>query len=587
MSFSTGYPQPVENSHGKEKMAVITPQTDVYLLKVPLEINDINQLTFSNANAQFIYFNSLPKLSVDNFTYQRKDGVIRFGAPYDDLITYNYVMYRNEGYSNKWFYAYITNMEYMNNNTTDISIKTDVWQTWQFDLTYKPVLIDREHANTDVAGDNTLPEGLELGEMVANGTVTQFGDASNYCTIIEVSQIDNEGDSQTLSYEWEGETTYNITPILNDIPRGTTPLIVGTSTATASLPEVRKAYDIAGLADSIVNVYMLPTSLISTTHNISLYANSGNTSYSVFHVGIPEFKTGVFTLATTSFTKPTTVDGFTPKNKKVLSYPYCYFNISNNAGTSLPYHYEDFSSTVQFKTEGTFGVSGSTKTIPLNYKRIPDTQNALDFSVTGAKFPICSWKSDSYTNWLTQNAVNMETQWKTTILGGLLGVGTGAYHGYTAGKEANLSVGKLTTAGALTGGISLAGDMISLAREQHMAKTQANMVPDQVHGNLGAGDFVWAKYRSPFTYMPMSIKAEYARCIDEFFSQYGYKCNRVKVPNITGRRNWNYVKTVGCYIQADIPQDDLQEIKVMFDKGVTFWHNPSTFGDYSQNNDII
>ena len=52
-------------------------------------------------------------------------------------------------------------------------------------------------------------------------------------------------------------------------------------------------------------------------------------------------------------------------------------------------------------------------------------------------------------------------------------------------------------------------------------------------------------------------------------------------------RNWNFVKTIGCYIEADIPQDDLQEIKSMFDKGVTFWHNPATFADYSQNNDIL
>ena len=85
----------------------------------------------------------------------------------------------------------------------------------------------------------------------------------------------------------------------------------------------------------------------------------------------------------------------------------------------------------------------------------------------------------------------------------------------------------------------------------------------------------------------MSIKAEYARCIDEFFSQFGYKCNRVKVPNITGRRNWNYVKTVGCYIDGDIPQADMEELKNMFDRGITFWHNPATFADYSQNNDII
>jgi hypothetical protein len=59
------------------------------------------------------------------------------------------------------------------------------------------------------------------------------------------------------------------------------------------------------------------------------------------------------------------------------------------------------------------------------------------------------------------------------------------------------------------------------------------------------------------------------------------------MPNVIGRRNWNYVETIGCYIDGDVPQGDMQEIKDMFNKGVTFWHNPSTFADYSQNNDII
>ena len=85
----------------------------------------------------------------------------------------------------------------------------------------------------------------------------------------------------------------------------------------------------------------------------------------------------------------------------------------------------------------------------------------------------------------------------------------------------------------------------------------------------------------------MSIKAKQAEILDEYFDQFGYKCNRVKIPNINGRRNWNFVKTIGCYIEANIPQDDLQEIKAMFDKGITFWHNPATFADYTQSNDIV
>jgi hypothetical protein len=68
---------------------------------------------------------------------------------------------------------------------------------------------------------------------------------------------------------------------------------------------------------------------------------------------------------------------------------------------------------------------------------------------------------------------------------------------------------------------------------------------------------------------------------------FGYKVNRMKVPNITGRQNWNFVRTTGCNVIATIPQNDLQAIKTMFDDGVTLWHNPATFQDYSQNNNIV
>ena len=81
---------------------------------------------------------------------------------------------------------------------TTITIKTDVWQTWCFDLNFKPVLIDREHANTDTAGDNLLPEGLELGDYVTNGNVVNFAGVggismNDYRTVVEVSQIEISG----------------------------------------------------------------------------------------------------------------------------------------------------------------------------------------------------------------------------------------------------------------------------------------------------------------------------------------------------------------------------------------------------------
>lgn len=560
-------------------MAVITPQTDVYLLKCPLEISDINQLTFANATAQYNYFNSLPKVAVDNFTYQRKDNTIRYGANFDSLIEYNYVMYRNDAYSSKWFYAYITGMEYLNDHVTAISIKTDPFQTWQFNLSYKPCLIDREHTNNDAVGANTLPEGLELGEMICNGIVENFGSGTNRCVVVEVSMIENEGDGQTLSYSW-ASGAHNAQPRVNGIDRGTIPLIVGMEDGWQNTPSyVTNFYDKAGLSDAIVNVYMIPKSLVGSYNRLTLTLRKGSNTTSIDQLVIPESTSNTTLMSTNTFSRPTSIRGFVPKNNKLFTYPYNYFNLSNNAGTCQPFRYEDFQGNITFKVEGTFGISGNTKAIPQNYKYVDSTENALDYSVTGPKYPVCSWKSDSYTNWLTQNSINMTHQWNQTLIqGGWTALSAGVAAG---GATANPLIGLGTTAALY------AGDLIGTALQQHREKSQANLSADQVNGNASAGDFVWSKYRSPFTYMPMSIKPEVARCIDEFFSQFGYKCNRVKVPNITGRRNWNYVKTVGCYIAGNVPQEDMAEIKAMFDKGITLWHNPATFADYSQNNDII
>lgn len=517
---------------------------------------------------------------MDNFTYQRKDDTIRYGANFDSLLEYNYVMYRNDAYSSKWFYAYITGMEYLNDNVTAISIKTDPFQTWQFSLTYKPCLIDREHTNNDAVGANTLPEGLELGEMVCNGTVDNFGvnitGVGDWVIVVDVSMVENPGDNQTLSCSDTPNGQY-----VNSTPSGLYHLLLGVNqSVVVSAREIINLYDEAGLSDAIQNVYILPRDLIGDVSAVTLSTmGSAPQPYSSKGVYMPNDSTGVTNLGTFSHERPTSIRGYVPKNNKLFVYPYNYINVSNNAGTTIPYHYEDFAGNVSFKVEGVLTPSGSIKATPVSYKYITGNENAYDYGISGAKYPICAWTTDSYTNWLTQNSINMEHQWNQSIYAG----------GWEAVK--NTAAATLATGNPLIGAAAglggYAADLIGTALEQHRAKSQANLIPDQARGNANAGDIVWSKLNSQYTFIPMSIKPEVAYCIDEFFSQFGYKCNRVKVPNITGRRNWNYVKTVGCYIAGNIPQDDMAEIKAMFDKGITLWHNPATFADYSQNNDII
>ena len=68
---------------------------------------------------------------------------------------------------------------------------------------------------------------------------------------------------------------------------------------------------------------------------------------------------------------------------------------------------------------------------------------------------------------------------------------------------------------------------------------------------------------------------------------FGYKVNKLKVPNITGRENWNYVKTIDCNFDGNIPQAHLNIIKAMFNSGVTLWHNPNAMYNYNLSNNII
>lgn len=187
----------------------IQPKTNVFLLKCPLLIDNKNQLNFASKEAQHNYFSSLPKLEIDNVSFQRKDSVIRYSAHIDTLLQYNYCMYQNENYGDKWFYAYISNMTYMNDNRTDIQITTDCFQTWQFDLTYKASFIEREHVNNDTIGLHTIDENLNIGEITCENETL---DTSNlqYWVAVESDWIPEGNDiGSNNGKQFSGITVYN------------------------------------------------------------------------------------------------------------------------------------------------------------------------------------------------------------------------------------------------------------------------------------------------------------------------------------------------------------------------------------------
>lgn len=543
-------------------MAVITPDTDVILLKVPLEISEDHQLTFANATAQYNYFNGLPSTSkkvFDQFTYQRKDNTIRVPALIDDLYGYNYVMYRNDNHSHKWFYAFITDMSYVSDSVTAISIKTDVWQTWQFDLTYKKTFVEREHVNDDTFGEHTIPENLETGEFVRGLTGGECSYSNQFWLVFQVTElISNMDDAGTGTHR-----------VYNGIYNGLYCVLVDNYT-TADL--LVAAYDDAGKSDSIISCFYIPKGTIP-----SYITNAGCVLHGqTVTIYFPNTSASAVTMDTITVNKPSTIDGYTPKNNKLFTSEFCYMLASNNSGADATFYFEDFRdvstgkslSTATFLVRAALAQGGSVKLFPNNEYKAPkgtasytSFKSVAKYGLTGGKLPICSWNSDYYTNWLTQNAVNI----------GFSAVETGV------SALGNLAFGNV---------VGATKSLISGIGENVKASYKAQLVPNQAKGNTNCGDINFTEGLH-LTITTMNIRKEYAQMIDDYFSMFGYKVNSVKTPNVFGRTNWNYVKTVGCYIEADIPQGDLAEIKSMFDKGITFWHNPTTFMDYSQTNAIV
>ena len=531
---------------------VITPDSDIILLKVPFEMDNSNELTFSDSTSQFNYFNSLNGLELENATYQRKDGVLRWGGSFDDIIGYNYCMYRNNNFSNKWFYAYIEDIKFENPNMTSIVLKTDVFQTWQFDIVYKKMFVEREHVNNDTIGLHTIPENLETGDFICNSVeydpynIDNPNDTTKVCYIVSSSLDLSENHASG-----QGTFSFRYGRIYSGVYSGLT--YWGTR-AQLGVPQKLLEVNYCGQIESIVGLFVAPKWIVGAFDG----EEEDPTSGLVYPTTAPAQQN--ITINRNTSLGNIVYGTYQPKNNKLFTGEYNYLLVNNGSGGTAKYNWEDFSTkNGTFTMYGTLTPGCSIKLMPNNFKGsgLKDS-----YSIMLGKYPELSFTGDMYINWLTQTAVN--SRWDIEL-------------GFFSGATQMLT-------GDIVGGITTPFSTI----HNYMQQSRLHQYdPPQNKGNIASGDITYSTGFNRFQFYKMTLKPEYAKIIDDYFSAFGYRVNEYKIPNITGRQNWNYVKTSSCNIVGDIPQKDLQELKSIFDKGVTLWHNPSTFLDYSQSNNIV
>ena len=121
---------------------------------------------FRTAEERNEYVLSKQLFSVGDISYIRPfdPKPIRVELDQEQLAKCNYIMFHND--ISMWYFAFVTDISYLADGTSEISFELDWWTTYQFDLHVKPCMVEREHVDNDSIGRHTVPEDIECGPMI-------------------------------------------------------------------------------------------------------------------------------------------------------------------------------------------------------------------------------------------------------------------------------------------------------------------------------------------------------------------------------------------------------------------------------------
>lgn len=524
---------------------VIEPSTDIYILaNCPLEPSYDHTLHWSDSQEQEQYFLSLAKFKPTTehgkATYQRVNiGYARVEVPVEKLYNCNYMMFRNEYFENKWFYAFITSVEYVNNKTSLINYSIDYMQSWYWDYQLLECFVEREHTLTDEIGDNTIPENLDFGEYEPHYLQRDqhFNWSEGDFLIAVVSVYDSDG-NQDASYSglYGGVYSGLHYDYFESLDGG-----------VAATNFIQSVVDENG-EDGIIAIYMLPRDFKALKNEpLPQYNQSfGNVEVAGNWTYYWQGKSG-------------------PRNNKLYTYPFNVLTIDDMAGNHNEYRYEFLNDKTKFEytLEGMMDCPPKVLFTPRNYKNISGLVRTESMLLDG--FPQASFVTDSYRAWVAMNYRQMNVKGAASIIEGVGGVLSGI-----AGRSVT---------GIASGLVSPAVNIASMIAERETHKTY----PNEAHMGK-SGSMAIANQTYGINLYNMRIRPEYAKIIDDYFDRYGYAVHTNKVPNTNARPHWTYTKTVNCTIKGDVPADDIQKIIAIYNRGITFWNHPEEVGDYSLNN---
>lgn len=621
----------------------INPTNEVHLYKsVPFYIDYKNIRLFESTTEQSSYFASLPNtLNIENVTYTRANGSIKVPFNRDTILEYNYMSFKNKDYGNKVFYAFITDITYVNPTTARIYFTIDEWQTWCFNLNFRESFIERKHCkrwNSDgTPVINTEAENLDIGsEYVVKAHAQYNNDLYWVCFVTSVENTEitimDVPTILTLYYAPVYKTTNSVIQgyVLNNLVTGGTP-------ANTALNIFRNDEVLNG---KLASCFIVSEPPFSYTYSITDGYIQINSNDCMLYSLKGEGKAPLL-LANKRVSNPATTVRTFPKygdlrgyvtESKLLMYPYSFIELIDGGGNNFiikPEYVDDDDINIRTFTSG--GLNSKQAHIVEHYR------------YSGVVLNYCRWELgngiiNNYHNNLTviddyssaylqgnansiaqsvQNTLNQvnannkiaENNFRTSVNVSAFQTLSNVARGIIGG---GLESGNPTIQGVVQGGID--GLLSSFSQMARTSLEGQNSVKNtELQGNvtyqnavnsmlakkqdianvadnvaLQGGDvyFTFQNQYNGYCLVYKQISNEYISILEGYFKKYGYSYNKLEVPNLHTRESYDYIKTIDVNILASINNESLLKIKTIFDNGVTIWHT-NDIGNYALANNEI
>ena len=517
-------------------MASFEPKTTIYLCATG--IDDTNKPYFESNSAMASWVQGKAKLTFSNYSYQRGDErqYCAVNASYDDCIACDTILYRND--SDMWVIGNITGCEFKNPNCTWVYFKIDAFCTFCGNINWSNsyCMVEREHVTSDWNGNDPNWDNIGILESIA----------SSPSYVRQVSSREFPVDTYIVLDPYvsgSGDMDFTETKVTNGIYSGLNMHIYSNpSNVTSYLNDLAKSPD--KTIDNVVGVISTSGSFLWGTEEETLDSPKGWLALRTRWV-----------------------------NAKTFSSPFCVAQLESMPTSTQTYKPECMSAgtnfTINFRGLAN-GAMGGIVAYPDQYGGQVYNGEEM-FGVTIDGLPEGAWVGNTYAEWM---ATTGRLHAAKVIGSAISGAMEGAQQGAIAG-------GKGMAAGAIAGAVQNAGGQAYSFMQEWARATKASVTVNgatngsSINLSVGLNGFIF--YVKWITCTDSEMDA-----VDNYFSIYGYKVMKLKVPNRNTRPFWNYVKCQAGHVDCEAPITYVRQIESMLEHGVTFWNvSAREIGNYS------